>query len=353
MPAPAPPRRTPALARRSEVLVETMLREAGVIRTRTLEELFDVATRAGAPAGTGRQPRGDRHQRRRAGHPGGRRLRGARPARAGARRGDAARRCARSCRRAASVEQPRRHDCVGDAGAVSARARGRRGRSRGRQRHGDLHSAAGHRAGSGRGRDPRAPRPGSSKPMLATFLGTQGSGPQLAPVPSFAFPEAAADGAGARHALRRVAATSRSQTAEPLPRGDARSRCVPSSTASRHAGRSLADAGTSASRCSTAAGAAGAALAHRADRRRGGGRGRARSGFPVVLKAIGKDIVHKSDVGGVRLSLASEQAVRDAFAAPDGDARRAARRRARAADGLGRRRDGGRRRQRCRPSGPS
>src|SRR6185436_12677280 len=28
----------------SEVLVETMLREAGVIRTRTLEELFDVAT---------------------------------------------------------------------------------------------------------------------------------------------------------------------------------------------------------------------------------------------------------------------------------------------------------------------
>jgi acyl-CoA synthetase (NDP forming) len=33
------------------------------------------------------------------------------------------------------------------------------------------------------------------------------------------------------------------------------------------------------------------------------------------LKAAGKDILHKSDVGGVRLGLASEQAVRDAFAA--------------------------------------
>jgi len=38
------------------------------------------------------------------------------------------------------------------------------------------------------------------------------------------------------------------------------------------------------------------------------------AGFPVVLKAVGKDIVHKSDVGGVRLGLASEAAVRDAFA---------------------------------------
>jgi acyl-CoA synthetase (NDP forming) len=38
-------------------------------------------------------------------------------------------------------------------------------------------------------------------------------------------------------------------------------------------------------------------------------------GFPAVLKAVGPDILHKTDVGGVRLGLASEQAVRDAFAA--------------------------------------
>jgi acyl-CoA synthetase (NDP forming) len=34
-----------------------------------------------------------------------------------------------------------------------------------------------------------------------------------------------------------------------------------------------------------------------------------------VIKAHGRDILHKSDVGGVRLGIASEQAVRDGFAA--------------------------------------
>ena len=38
-------------------------------------------------------------------------------------------------------------------------------------------------------------------------------------------------------------------------------------------------------------------------------------GFPAVLKAVGPDILHKTDVGGVRLGLGSDQAVRDAFAA--------------------------------------
>jgi len=38
-------------------------------------------------------------------------------------------------------------------------------------------------------------------------------------------------------------------------------------------------------------------------------------GFPVVLKIASPDIVHKSDIGGVKLNLRDEQAVRDAFAA--------------------------------------
>ena len=36
-------------------------------------------------------------------------------------------------------------------------------------------------------------------------------------------------------------------------------------------------------------------------------------GYPVVLKASGKEILHKSDVGGVKLSLGDADAVRDAY----------------------------------------
>ena len=37
-------------------------------------------------------------------------------------------------------------------------------------------------------------------------------------------------------------------------------------------------------------------------------------GYPVVLKALGSTFLHKTDVGGVKLGLADESAVRDAFA---------------------------------------
>ena len=36
-------------------------------------------------------------------------------------------------------------------------------------------------------------------------------------------------------------------------------------------------------------------------------------GFPVVLKILSKDILHKSDAGGVKLNLKDENAVREAF----------------------------------------
>ncbi|MGH9248598.1 MAG: acetate--CoA ligase family protein [Acidimicrobiales bacterium] len=36
-------------------------------------------------------------------------------------------------------------------------------------------------------------------------------------------------------------------------------------------------------------------------------------GFPVALKAAGPEVVHKSDVGGVRLGLSSEEEVADAY----------------------------------------
>jgi len=36
-------------------------------------------------------------------------------------------------------------------------------------------------------------------------------------------------------------------------------------------------------------------------------------GYPVAMKIVSPDIIHKSDIGGVRLSLASAEAVRDAY----------------------------------------
>ena len=38
-----------------------------------------------------------------------------------------------------------------------------------------------------------------------------------------------------------------------------------------------------------------------------------RIGYPVVMKAVGPDILHKTDVGGIRLNLAHEQDVREAW----------------------------------------
>ncbi len=67
---------TGALAE-SDRVVDALLRQAGVIRTGTLEELFDVAMLlSNQPLPAGRRV-GDRDERGRAGDPGGRRVRGA------------------------------------------------------------------------------------------------------------------------------------------------------------------------------------------------------------------------------------------------------------------------------------
>ncbi len=46
-------------------------------------------------------------------------------------------------------------------------------------------------------------------------------------------------------------------------------------------------------------------------------------GFPVALKVVARDLVHKSDVGAVKLDLADASAVRAAFASATGAARKA------------------------------
>jgi acetyl coenzyme A synthetase (ADP forming)-like protein len=150
-----------------------------------------------------------------------------------------------------------------------------------------------------------------SKPIVAAFLGTQGVRPQLAPVPSFAFPEAAA--AALAHVtrygewLRRPAVS-----AEPIPDDvRARVRDVIDRVVAKGEGW------ISPEECDAVLHAAGLPiLASRTARSADDAVAAARElGLPVVLKATGARILHKSDVGGVRLALASEQAVRDAFQA--------------------------------------
>ena len=38
-----------------------------------------------------------------------------------------------------------------------------------------------------------------------------------------------------------------------------------------------------------------------------------RIGYPVVMKVVSPDIIHKSDFGGVRINLANSEQVRDAY----------------------------------------
>jgi acetyl coenzyme A synthetase (ADP forming)-like protein len=293
----------------SEVLVETMLREAGVIRTRTLEELFDAATLLA------HQP-----------VPGGRRV--AIVTNAGGPAILAADACeanglkvpvlSEATQRALRAFLPPAASVANPVDMIASATP-------------EQYSEALRVVAADPGIDsliaifipPLVTEPEAvasairgaalqiSKPMLATFLGTQGLRPQLAPVPSFAFPEAAAT---ALAHVTRYGEWLRAplHCAEPLP-DEVRTavRTVIETTTSEEdrwlapaeCDAFLTVAGLPVVRSRTVTTVEDAVIAAR------------EIGFAVVLKAVGKDIVHKSDLGGVRVGIASEQAVRDAFAA--------------------------------------
>jgi acetyl coenzyme A synthetase (ADP forming)-like protein len=293
----------------SDVLVETMLREAGVIRSRTLEELFDVATilanqpvpggrrvaivtNAGGPAilaadaceanGLSVPVLGERTQQE---------LRSFLPAAASV--GNPVDMLA-----AATPEQYARalELVVADPGVDSVLAifipplvtRE------------EAVAAAIRRVSQA-----------TSKPILASFLGTGGLQPQLSPVPSFAFPESAA---AALALVTRYGEWLRAPVQNPEPLDESR----------RTRTRAVVGAALAEGRgwlppqdCDALLEAAEipvlrTRLAHNADEAVAAAK---ECGFPVVMKAYGRDILHKSDIGGVRLGIASEQAVWDGFAA--------------------------------------
>ncbi|MEO8192040.1 MAG: GNAT family N-acetyltransferase [Acidobacteriota bacterium] len=149
----------------------------------------------------------------------------------------------------------------------------------------------------------------SDKTVLSTFMSAKGAPAVLAPIPSYPFPESAA------LALARAASYGRwrntpEEVVAPLPGIDsAAARAVIDSALSRGGGwldpletQSVLEAfgipvaETRMVSEEEAAVASAEAL-----------------GYPLVMKAVGPEILHKTEVGGVKLGLADAEAVRCAY----------------------------------------
>jgi acyl-CoA synthetase (NDP forming) len=148
----------------------------------------------------------------------------------------------------------------------------------------------------------------ADKPIAAIFMRAEGAPPGLAPIPCYAFPESAAI------ALARVTAYGewRQKPVGTIPalteyRPDEARAIV--DAALRRAGGWLTAAETQGLMAAIGIRTAAA----RAARNAGEAVAAASSlGFPVVLKALGPTLLHKTERQAVRLNLESENAVRDA-----------------------------------------
>jgi acyl-CoA synthetase (NDP forming) len=146
---------------------------------------------------------------------------------------------------------------------------------------------------------------GTSKTVLATFMRAQGAPPELGSIPSYMFPEAAAT------ALARVAAHGewrrRPQGRLPVLAGVSRdaARAIVDRALAHGGGwlvpndvHALLEAYGIASAAPVAAANEGEAVA-----------AARRIGYPVAMKVVGPAIVHKTEVGGVLLGLTNDDAV--------------------------------------------
>jgi acetyl coenzyme A synthetase (ADP forming)-like protein len=148
----------------------------------------------------------------------------------------------------------------------------------------------------------------AGKTILATFMSAHGVPATLAPVPSFAFPERAAS------ALARAASYAewRHRGDEPVPALAMETEDLRQLVeAALHRGGGWLDP-DEVQRLLRAAGFH-APAGRLVSTARDAFDAAARIGAPVALKAHGPTLLHKSDRGGVRLSLQDPGAVRDAF----------------------------------------
>ena len=148
------------------------------------------------------------------------------------------------------------------------------------------------------------------KPVLASFMGAQGLPPLLAPVPSYPFPESAAV---ALANVTRYGEWLRKPVLDAQPLDD-----VDAAPARAVVARALENGGgwLNPSDCEALLRSVGVPLAaSRSARNAEEAIAAAKAlGFPVAMKASGTTILHKTEVGGVKLGLDSDSAVRDAFA---------------------------------------
>ena len=155
----------------------------------------------------------------------------------------------------------------------------------------------------------RATDANPGKPVLAVCMSTAPMPEALSPVPGYRFPEAASI------ALARAAAygTWRARREGRRPRFDD----LDEATIHRIAEQALVKGGgwlppEEAAALVAAAGIRVAASATILDEE-AATREAERIGYPVVMKAVGPDILHKTDVGGIRLNLLREDDVREAW----------------------------------------
>jgi acetyl coenzyme A synthetase (ADP forming)-like protein len=165
----------------------------------------------------------------------------------------------------------------------------------------------------------RAAAAAGSKTVVAVFLGV-GDGPGVLPraqgeraVPSFPFPEAAvrALGRSARYGMWKAQPEDRPAALAGIDRGGAQDvveRVLADNPTGGWLDAADAVALTGAFGIPTIASAVAATAEEAAARA-------TEIGFPVALKAAAGALVHKSDLGGVRLDLADADEVREAFAA--------------------------------------
>ena len=156
--------------------------------------------------------------------------------------------------------------------------------------------------------------PAPAKPVLACFVGTQGMPAALrgAAIPSYAFPEAAARALG--HAAQRSTWLRRAAGSVPVLQdidGDAARAVVAAALAREERPWLGAEEVRAVLRAYGIAQPEGR-IAHTAEE---AAEACAALGAPVALKLVSRTVLHKSDVGGVRLDIRSPELAADAFRA--------------------------------------